>query len=76
MLSIYRNENTGHNFLVESRAGGNWYVVVQRDYMGELIQTWFVGESKEEAQDKLDMLADAMGWKHCGKQETVENGKD
>ena len=69
MLSIYRNENNGHNFLVESRANGSRFVVVERDYMGELCQTWYVTDSQETAQTKLDETADVMGWKYWCKQE-------
>jgi hypothetical protein len=61
---------------VESRANGSRFVVVERDYMGELCQTWYVTDSAESAQEKLDDTADVMGWKFLNQQERAEFQSD
>ena len=67
MGSIYKNELT--NFTLQVEEHGPIFAIVERDFMGEQPQVIGKYISCEEAQDKLDKLADKRGWKYCGRQE-------
>lgn len=71
MLSIYKNERTNHTYQTEKR--GCWFVITERDYMGEQPQILSKHDTRGKAQDVLDRLADSMDWKYCGRQSENEH---
>ncbi len=67
MLSIYKNLRTNHTYQTEKR--GCLFVITERDYFGELWQTWGSYKTRTKAQEVLDKMADQLDWKYCGRQE-------
>lgn len=68
-LSIYKNPRTSHTYQVERK--GDRYMIVERDWQGDVFQVMAFYNRLENAQDILDKLCDSMDWRFCGEQKEV-----
>ena len=68
-LSIYKNPRTDHTYQVNRK--GDRYMIVERDWMGNIFQIMAFYNHIERAQDTLDKLCDSMDWRFCGEQKEV-----
>jgi hypothetical protein len=68
-LSIYKNPRNGRTFQVNRQ--GSRFLIVERDWMGNVFQVMAIYNRLENAQDVLDKLCDSMDWRFCGEQQEV-----
>ena len=68
-LSIYKNPRNDHTYLVNHK--GSRYMIVERDWLGNVFQVMAVYNKLGNAQDVLDKLCDSMDWRFCGEQQEV-----
>lgn len=66
-LSIYKNPRNGHTYAVNRQ--GDRFLIVERDWQGDIFQVMAIYNKQENAQDVLDKLCDAMDWRFSGEQE-------
>jgi hypothetical protein len=66
-LSIYKNPRNDHTYQVNRQ--GDRFLIVERDWIGNVFQVMAIYNRQENAQDVLDKLCDAMDWRFCGEQE-------
>ena len=69
-LSIYKNPRNDHTYQVNRQ--GDRFLIVERDWMGNVFQVMAIYNRLENAQDVLDKLCDCMAWKFCGEQKGLE----
>ena len=65
-LSIYKNPRTEHTYQVNKK--GSRYMIVERDWIGNVYQVMAFYNKSDNAQNVLDNLADNMDWRFCGEQ--------
>lgn len=68
-LSIYKNPRNDHTYQVNRK--GSRYMIVERDWQGDVFLIMASYYCIENAQDVLDKLCDSMDWRFCGEQEEV-----
>jgi hypothetical protein len=66
-LSVYKNPRNDHTYAINRK--GDRYMIVERDWMGNMFQVMAFYNRLENAQDVLDKLCDAMDWRFSGEQE-------
>lgn len=68
-LSVYKNPRNDHTYAINRK--GNKYMIVERDWQGDVFQVMAFYDKLEKAQDMIDTLADRMDWRFCGEQKEV-----